>query len=163
MTTAAYLGAVVFPAAFALLPSVMDTPRARALLLAIALQESRCASRRQMASGPARGFWQFELGGGVVGVLTHAASKAHIYRVLLTLCYPSAASAVYAAIEHSDILAAVCARLLLWTDAAALPGPTEAQAGWDLYQRTWRPGQPHRETWDAFYAQAWGAVGAEAA
>jgi hypothetical protein len=161
VTTVAYLRRHVFPAAFALLPAKMDTPAARALLIAIALQESKTSARAQYNHGPARGFWQFETA-GVAGVLTHSASKAYIYAALLTLCYPPATTAVHAAIEHNDVLAAVCARLLLWTDAKPLPNAAETQKAWELYARTWRPGRPHRDTWDANYAKAW-AVEAEAA
>jgi hypothetical protein len=135
----------------------MDTPNARAMLLAIALQESRCSARAQYNHGPARGYWQFEVA-GVAGVLTHGASRAHLYAVLLTLNYPPATTAVHAAIEHNDVLAAVCARLLLWTDAKPLPNATETEAAWALYARTWRPGRPHRDTWDANYARSWDLV-----
>ena len=41
-----------------LLPG-MDSAKARVMLLAIGLQESRFEHRRQIG-GPARGFWQFE-------------------------------------------------------------------------------------------------------
>ena len=47
------------PAACSLLPARMDTRAARALLVAIGLQESRFEHRRQIG-GPARGFFQFE-------------------------------------------------------------------------------------------------------
>src|SRR5690606_35531315 len=57
--------------AYALLPSRMDSDRATVMLLAIGLQESRFEHRRQI-KGPARGFWQFERGGGVRGVMTHS-------------------------------------------------------------------------------------------
>src|SRR5687767_4170577 len=107
----------------------MDTPPARAMLIAIALQESRLITRAQYNHGPARGYWQFEVA-GVAGVLTHSASKAHIYAALLTLNYPPATTAVHAAIEHNDVLACVCARLLLWTDAKPLPNASDAQAAW---------------------------------
>ena len=53
----------------ALLPDRMDTPEARVMMLAIGLQESRFVHRRQI-KGPARGFWQFEQGGGVIGVVS---------------------------------------------------------------------------------------------
>lgn len=58
--------------ALRLLPPAMDTVKARVMLLAIGLQESAFAARRQAGNGPARGFWQFELGtpqsrGGVWG------------------------------------------------------------------------------------------------
>jgi len=42
--------------ALAILPAKMDTPQARVMLLAIGLQESEFAHRRQMGNGPARGF-----------------------------------------------------------------------------------------------------------
>lgn len=42
--------------ALSLLPARMDSSRARAMLLAIGLQESRFEYRRQMNNGPARGF-----------------------------------------------------------------------------------------------------------
>src|SRR5690606_38643231 len=61
--------------AYALLPSRMDSDRATVMLLAIGLQESRFEHRRQI-KGPARGFWQFERGRGVRGVLTHPATAA---------------------------------------------------------------------------------------
>ncbi|MOA63587.1 hypothetical protein D3C78_1893600 [compost metagenome] len=52
------------------------------------------------------------------------------------------------------MLAAALARLLLWTDPARLPALGEVAKSWELYLRTWRPGKPHRHTWDALYAQA---------
>lgn len=154
----AFVNAFVLPAAFALLPPKMDTPQARAQLLAIGLQESRFAHRRQLSSGPARSFWQFELAGGVAGVLTHASTKTHIECVLDTLCYPPAASACFDAIEHNDILAAVFARLLLYTTPGPIPAAGFPHKAWALYVNAWCPGKPHPDTWDACYAQAWGLV-----
>ncbi|MFC0669487.1 Arm DNA-binding domain-containing protein [Azotobacter chroococcum] len=69
--------------------------------------------------------------------------------------------AVYAALEHDDILAAAFARLLLWTDPAPLPAVGEVAKSWDLYVRTWRPGKPHRNRWDVCYAQAMDALAGE--
>lgn len=158
MTTTDYLLRHAIPAAYALLPAKMASPAATAMLLAIALQESRCCHRRQLG-GPARGFYQFEVG-GVRGVLRHPASKPHIANALAALSYPVTddATTPYVAIEHNDVLASAFARLLLWTDAQPLPAHDEAEAGWQLYLRTWRPGKPHRATWDAFYQQAWTLV-----
>jgi len=62
--------------------------------------------------------------------------------------------AVWDAIERDDVLAAGLARLLLWTDPSRLPRLGDADGAWQLYVRTWRPGKPHRRTWDALYAQA---------
>lgn len=143
------------PAAFSLLPPAMDAQAARALLLAIALQESRCCHRRQIG-GPARGLWQFERGGGVRGVLTHHASKAHAHDAMRALQYHDVSmDTAFAAIEHNDTLAAVFARLLLWTLPEGLPSATEPGEGWRCYVRAWRPGKPHPDSWDRFYAEAW--------
>lgn len=147
--------------ALLLLPDSMRRPLAKVEMLAIALQESRCKHRKQIG-GPARGYWQFEQGGGVRGVLSHPSSKGHIQTCLTLLDYPLEidAGGCYAAIEHNDILAACFARLLLWTLPTALPAT--AQAGWDTYIAAWRPGKPHRDTWDSFYAQAQEVVAKEA-
>ncbi|MCY1226558.1 hypothetical protein D9M72_387930 [compost metagenome] len=140
--------------ALALLPLKMDTPAARLLLLAIGLQESRFLYRRQLGSGPARGLWQFERGGGVRGVLTHPASREHAYRICGIRGVEPVAAAVHPALEADDVLAAAFARLLMWTDAWRLPAVGDVQGGWEIYVRTWRPGRPHPQTWAGLYAQA---------
>lgn len=152
----AYLLRYIFPAAFALLPPTMDSQKACALLLAIALQESRCEYRQQIG-GPARGFWQFEMG-GVAGVLTHRATAEHVRRVCEALRYPPSVIGCHGAIRDNDVLASCFARLLLWTLPGALPGRDEAAAGWRQYLAGWRPGRPHPETWPAHYARAWALV-----
>jgi hypothetical protein len=131
----------------------MDTPLAWVMLLVIGLQESRFEHRRQMR-GPARGLFQFECGGGVQGVLRHPASKQHALSVCAVRGVAPTATAVYGQLEHDDLLAVAFARLLLWTDAARLPMIGDVKGAWDLYIRTWRPGKPHRHTWDALYARA---------
>lgn len=144
--------------ALALLPAKMDTPRARVMLLAIGLQESRFVHRRQI-KGPAVGFWQFERGGGVRGVLTHPSSWADARSICTARDVEPTATDVYNSLAHDDILAAGFARLLLWTDPASLPAIGDSDAAWQLYLRTWRPGKPHPGTWDALYSQAVAAVG----
>lgn len=139
--------------ALALLPARMSSIEAEVMLLAIGLQESRFEHRRQIG-GPARGFWQFERGGGVAGVLRHAASREHAVRVCDARGVSPVPEQVYQRLGHDDVLAAAFARLLLWTDAWSLPALGEASRAWDLYIRTWRPGKPHRSTWDALYEQA---------
>lgn len=139
--------------ALLLLPARMTSPQAEVMLLAIGLQESRFTHRRQIG-GPARGFWQFEKGGGVAGVLRHPSSKDIAVRVCDARGVAPVAEQVYQRLEHDDVLAAAFARLLLWTDPRPLPAQGEVTAAWDLYLRTWRPGKPHRQTWDALYAQA---------
>ena len=95
---------------------VKDSPEARVQILAMGLQESRFQFRRQMGNGPAMGFWQFERGGGVKGVLQHPASKAKALALCEACGVAPDAMAAWQALENDDVLAAGFARLLLYTD-----------------------------------------------
>ena len=139
--------------AMAMLPERMESPRARVMSLAIGLQESRFKHTHQIG-GPAHGWWQFERGGGVRGVLNHAASRSYARELCLAQGVPAEVGPAFDAIEHDQVLAAGFARLLLWTDPKALPALGDVDGAWNLYIRTWRPGKPHPETWPGFYAQA---------
>ena len=150
--TLSYIADCVIPAALLVLPKAMDSDEARAMLVAIGLQESGFLHRRQIG-GPARGFWQFEAG-GVNGVLRHQATKDIIAPLIAEMRYTQAQC--YAALEHNDILAAIFARLLLWT--LPDPLPSDAADGWAQYLDAWRPGKPHRLTWDGHYERAWEMV-----
>lgn len=162
------LNRIIFPAAFAFLPAEFDTPAARALLISIALQESRLKYRIQIVNrsglwwekphGPARGLYQFEMGGGVAGVMAHPASRGIAAEVLDTLNYPFAAAVAHEALAFDDILATCFARLLLRTLPGALPGKGQHDESWGQYISAWRPGKPHPETWRGFYDTAWGVV-----
>lgn len=152
------LARIVGPA-LACLPISMDSPKARLMLLAIGLQESRFLHRYQVLNdptlkGPARGFWQFEQGGGVKGVMTHAQTTGHAHRICAERDVPFQRQSVWIRLETDDILAAVFARLLLYSDPRALPEPHDAEGAWKLYERTWRPGKPHPETWGRFHLKA---------
>lgn len=151
--------------ALLILPKGMDSPEARVMLLAIGLQESRFTARRQLVGnppkpiGPAKGFWQFELGtaasrGGVWGVFLHEASNKPLKQVAIKRGTAPSPINIWNDIENDDVLAATVARLLLWTDPKALPKVGDSESAWQLYLRTWRPGKPHRATWDALYSQA---------
>lgn len=145
--------------ALAMLPSAMDTPEARVLLLAIGLQESEFMHRRQMGNGPARGFWQFERGtraslGGVTGVCLHPASRHWLQRLCAARKAEFAPDSIWRALETDDVLAAGVARLLLYTDPLRLPSVGATAAAWDLYARTWRPGKPHPTKWPGNHAKA---------
>lgn len=145
--------------AMKLLPELMDSPRARAQLLAIGLQESRFEHRFQVlngttAKGPARSFWQFERGGGCKGVVQHELSKPHMRRICQARGIAFTASALWIAMETDDVAAAAAARLLLWTDSQRLPELGDEKGAWALYLRTWRPGKPKPDTWPVFYRQA---------
>lgn len=163
MTPKFFLDTAVVPA-LSLLPPSMDSPAARAQIIAICLQESRLKHRRQIG-GPARGFPQFERGtpetrGGITGVLMHPATRPYIRIVLAALDYDPAAPAgeCYAAIEHNDILAAAFSRLLLWTLPQPLPDSAEPQEAWEQYLEAWRPGKPHLATWRVCFETAWDTV-----
>jgi hypothetical protein len=147
--------------ALGMLPVKMDSDAARVMLLAIGLQESRLSYRFQKvhgdpyAKGPARGLWQFERGGGVVGVMSHRHTKELAMELCRARNEPFDSVLIHSRLEFDDILAAGFARLLLWTDIKQLPAVDASHdETWDYYIRNWRPGKPKRESWDEFHAQA---------
>lgn len=144
--------------ALSLLPARMNSPQAMAMLLGIGLQESHFEYRRQLGNGPARGLWQMERGGGVHGVLRHEASAKLAAGICAQRGVEPTDQAVWAALEHDDILAAALARLLLWTDPQPLPALSDTAGGWALYARVWRPGKPRPAEWPANYLKAAGAA-----
>lgn len=150
--TLAYVANRIIPAALTFLPLQMWTMEAEAELLAIGLQESLFKYRKQVG-GPAHGFWQFEEHGGVRGVLSHNATRPLILPILETLCYEESERECYEAIAHNDILACIFARLLLWSSPKRLS--RNEDVGWALYLDAWRPGKPRRDSWSAYFAQAW--------
>jgi hypothetical protein len=145
--------------ALLLLPRAMDSDAARVMLLSIGLQESKFEWRYQRTSdpyrhGPAKGFWQNERG-NVFCVITNRATRAHAETVCKARGVPFDQVLIHERLEHDDVLAAAMARLILWADSKPLP-PVDAdhETTWQCYLRCWRPGKPHRETWDAYHAQA---------
>lgn len=160
MTPADFDRHVLTPA-LALLPGAMDSPEARVLLTAIALQESGLVHRwqvidqaRPQKKGPARGLLQFERGGGCAGVLTHPASRYWMYRVCAARGVATTAHALWLAIERDDVLAAAAGRLFLFTDPKRLPEVVDEAGAWRYYLRTWRPGKPHVARWPANHRAA---------
>lgn len=160
MTPAVFLARVLDPG-LDWLESVAGVTRARVaarpFLLAVALQESGLVHRAQVVSGgglgPARGWWQFEQGGGVAGVLRHAASAPAVRQVCAAAHVRPEAAAIWRAIEGHDMLATAVARLLLLTDPQAVP--LDEAAAWACYRdRLWRPGKPHAATWPKHWASA---------
>ena len=150
------LNKVIIPG-LKLLPPKFDTPEARVMMLAIGMQESRFLYRKQIG-GPARGFFQFEEGGGVRGVLKHPSTKRIIQDVIFKLGIP--AEECYNCLSEDDDLAAAFCRLLLYTDPKTLPSLTcDPGEAWECYIRNWMTGKPHRHTWDAFLMHAREAVG----
>lgn len=148
--------------ALALLPKHLDSEKARVMLLAIGLQESRFEHRAQVVNGggkgPARGFWQFEEGGGVRGVWRHHLSTDLARRLCHDRDCEFTTRAIWARLESDDVLAAGFARLLLWTDPKPLPSPQDPGGAWDYYLRNWRPGKPHAHIWAALHRAAYDEV-----
>lgn len=136
-----------------LLPARMDSPKSWVMLLAIGLQESRFEHTHQIG-GPAHGYWQFESGGGVKGVMNHDASKGYARDVCARLGVGWDRNVVFEAIERDQVLACAFARLLLWTDPKSLPAIGAQTAAWETYTWNWRPGKPHPNTWPAYYQAA---------
>lgn len=148
-------------AAFALLPRAMDSLLARRILAAIGYQESKYRNRRQVIerngalveAGPACGYWQFESGGGVKGVMNFGGRvTSQAMQVCNVRGVPWVRNDVWLALSQDDVLAAAFARLLMFTDPQPLP--TTAEAAWNLYLRVWRPGKPHPATWPTAWAFA---------
>lgn len=143
--------------AMKLLPEKMNTRQAAVQGLTTGLQESRLVHRFQVVQGkpgvkgPARSLWQFERGGGVKGVLTHKASAALAKEIQAARGHGVGIDAAFEGIEKDDVLAAVFARLLYYTDPYNLPEVGQSQRAWNTYLRVWRPGKPHEHTWKPFY------------
>ena len=130
------------------------TPEAHVMLLAIGLQESAFAVRRQMGNGPAASFWQFERGGGVRGVLRHKASRDGAIKLCSAAQVLPDEQHVWQAMLYDDVLGAGMARLLLLTDPKPLPALSDSDGAWAYYERNWRPGKPHPAKWPGYHAQA---------
>lgn len=161
------LHAAIKPA-LALLDPKLDTIPARAMMTAIALQETKLKARVQVLDagkewwesrpGPAHSWWQFERGGGVEAVLGNAQTRKIVGPVLAQLCYPCDSDIVHGALTHNDILAAVFARALLYSAPWPLPVQNAPAEGWRQYLWAWKPGKLHEATWEANYAAGWAAA-----
>lgn len=158
--------------ALELLPDQMGGLEPRVLLTATALQESGLVSRWQIVNGggkgPARGLLQFEYGskltrGGVWGVYLHHASSEPLRLLCRAVDVRFEPRAIWAELEHNDILAAGVGRLLYWTDPFRLPELGQVPLAWNYYLRNWRPGKPHQKRWAGNYARALEAVTKEKA
>lgn len=137
-----------------LLPLAMDSILARGQLLKIGLQESRLIHRDQLEKGgtntvlgPALGLWQFETG-GVKALMNHPATKAHLRNICRQRNVPYDRMAIWKHLKVDDAFAAAVARLNLYWHPDRIPALLACETSWDYYTFCWRPGKPHRETWD---------------
>lgn len=141
---------------------IPTSPKAARFLLAIAIQESGLANRRQVLAGgaetgPAVSFWQAEVTGGMILVLKHAATKIRMADLCAAYNVGTTPQALWEAIRYQDIVAAAAARLLVFTLPGALP--VTEDDGWQQYLAAWRPGKPHRERWGPAWKLATETVG----
>lgn len=144
----------VIPGAMSILPKDMNSPKAIAMLIAIAMQESKATHRRQI-NGPARGFWQFEQI-AIAEIKRNPRTTYHFQNVLSNLEYPAELDIyeVWKLLEHNDILACCMARLNLWKHPYPLPELGESEKAWKYYLDVWKPGRPHITTWADYYDRA---------
>lgn len=125
--------------------------RARVLVMTIAGQEANWMYRLQIG-GPARSYWQFEKGGGAVGLFNRTPTQ--LYNVCAALDIKYDLTTVFEAMAWHDGLATSMARLLLWTDPKPLPAVGDQQGAWDYYLGLWRPGMPRPDSWPSRYQTA---------
>lgn len=143
---------------------IPDTADARRFILAIAMQESGLAHRRQLAAGgneagPAASFWQFEQGGGCKGVLTHYLVAQTMRNLCAEFNVDPTPQGLWEAMRYHDVVAAIAARLLIYTLPSKLP--TTAADGLAQYTAAWRPGKPHPEKWQSCWDLATLTTGAQ--
>lgn len=162
-------------AGLSLLSAIRKTDAARLQVYATNRQENPTRSPRQLIKkdgklqplGPAAGDYQFELTGGIRGLLNFKSPR--VQGQLAEACkarnVPRNAEAIFDALQVDPIFAAALARLLFYTDAKALPAVGDEAGAWALYLRTWCPGaydrQPEelRAKWRKSYADAMKAYG----
>lgn len=131
-------------------------------MLAIALQESNLAHRRQVVAGgdeagPASSFWQFEKNGGCLGVLSHPATALKMTSICNSFNVKPVPGSLWEAMRYQDIVAACAARLLIYSLPRSLP--ENAEEGWSQYISAWRPGKPHPDRWPDCWRIAGETVG----
>jgi hypothetical protein len=139
----------IINAGLAMLPLKMTSREAVVMLLAIGKQESDFEHLAQIIRGapigPARSYWQFEVG-GLTAVMSHKASR----ETCLGLCEAEGIRPVPRDVWEvfnlppetgsGQALPAAFARLLLWTDPRPLPAIGDADGAFKYYLRNWRPG-----------------------
>lgn len=148
---------IVVPA-MNIFPESMDSPESRVMLCAITGQESALRYRQQI-QGPAHSMWMFERN-GISAVLTNTITSGYAKQVCVDAGIAATVDAVYSAMLTDDILGCRFARLLLWSDASALPPIGAINTAWSYYIRNWRPGKPDRNRWTVWYNAAVAAVNA---
>jgi len=144
-------------AALSVLPARLTSGAARAMLVAIALQESDLRHRRQIG-GPALSYLMWEPGedSALPGVLKHPATKDMARDFIAALDYTGLdAEELRQATVYDCTLSAGLGRLLLYTLPMALPQRHDSTEAWGQYMQAWRPGKGKPERWLTRWLAAW--------
>jgi hypothetical protein len=126
---------------------------AKRMLLATAFVESGLRNRRQIGNGTAKSFWMFER-----VTIQHllVTTHNHVGSILRKACnfHNCAIDSIqiHSCIEGHDDLAVILARLLM--HSKDYPIPLSQKDSYNYYIRTWKPGRPRPERWDAAYTLA---------
>lgn len=145
MTPAIILQAIIRPALL-LLPTVMASREAERMLLAISIYETGLESR-----SPVGGWWDLDEAGYV---LRHPETSGYASQACRTLAIDPVEKDAKLVLRFNDVLAAVFARLLLWTLSAPLPGARNQRGAWDQYVEAWRPRRLRGEQWPLAWEEA---------
>lgn len=158
MTPELFLKTGIVPAlAYLRQNGIEDKMPVRRMLIAIALQESALAHRRQVSSdgtesGPAVSFYQAELTGAGYWLLRHAVSAPILKKACVDFNVVPTPQGVWDAIRYNDVFASIVARLNLFVLPSKMA--EDADMGWKQYLSAWRPGKPKEESWSANWSAA---------
>lgn len=122
-----------------------------ALLVAIAMQESKLRYRRQVPRGPAQSWWQIEPP-TAVDCLRRCPPVRELWRELglgLWLGDGPKDQGRIEGLAESELGACAVAAGILRLHPGALPWIDEPEKAWRYYLAAWRPGKPRIEGWAA--------------
>ena len=148
------LAEVIVPG-FTALPSEMDTPEARLIVLATGGVETQFRTREQDGhpAGGANGLFQMQYN-CVLDVMHNKASGNLVWNLCGVLGVTYGSNAIFDALLTNDELAACMTRLAYWCDPRPLPQVGDMMGAWDTYERVQRPGKPSHSRWKQCYPQA---------
>lgn len=136
--------------------------KAMVQIIATGLQESQVMFRKQVPSGPARGFLQIEPPTAIAAYDKDAYLRGELMNLRLntTQLLPTNTTAArrnYLAnvCELNDPACVLIGRSIMWLDPSPIPEIGDVEGAWDFYAlKTWRPGKPRPEHWWDNYMQA---------
>lgn len=150
------LADVIVPA-FEHLPSEMDSPEARLIVLATGVQETQYQTRQQV-DGPARGLFQAQYN-FILDLMHNPASGNHVWNLCGVMGITYGSHAMFDALLRDDPFAACMCRLGFWCDPRPLPDVGDVLGAWGAYERVQRPGKPSYTRWkQTAYPQALAAL-----